>query len=428
MAAQKKKEARRESTIQRQEKCALHFAKNAALAVTWDRMAENNRLFYTQTSYPKLAIHYIAIDTTASNPKSCELDKIRLKMAAKTRNVRTDADKETSARNLSAVNRFNNTRMSFSGGDPSRVPICDGYRLVKQVNSVGVFPASFDTNESPREQPSELRDYRKSVHTIPIGTAVFNGNDKNGPSTIQIPPAMVPITYAPVAQPSTSSSKAAQSHGQNNSIALQSPVSSPHQRPNVFIAASNINTDIVPTTSAAALAATPSPSAVTAVASALSSQPPVFAPQLPSASIPNVGVVKVLSVNELNSRAVPSNNKENRPAQMHTSPEQPALNNASEESSYVINVTLIKRLGNEELIFMRGRQKLDYDSLSESQRAEVQHSLLVNDVWKQMLHHIMIGSPTPCTLELFRRLLPPAERQHFFRTYDASRESNKTIE
>lgn len=448
MPTQKKKVARRESTVQRQEKCATQFSKNTSLPVTWNRSSTtNNRLFYTQTPYPKLTSHYITVESMAINHNLGELENIRLKMAARTRNVPANADKETSARKLSAVHRFSNTRMSISDVDRNRVPICDGERLVKHVNAVVLFPATFDTNERPLNQPSR----RKSVHSIPIGTAVFNRTIEHGLSSpIQIPlvarPVAGPKAYAPIANKQQIPKQNTESNGQSNSTASQSPVSVPCQRPNEYRAnGSHTSSANIPTTSAAALAATSSPSssatALTAAAAPPLCQVPFLAPRPPPPTIPNF---KVLSVNELNSRAVQLNNNENEPTQNTIShvnnvkmkyvptapktpkqPDQPNANNAGEENVNPIHVTLIKRQGNElELTLTRSGEKMPYETLSESQREEVQKSLLSNDVWKKMLHHIKLGSPSQHTLELFRHLLPPVEQQHFFTAYYAAKGLN----
>lgn len=441
--------ARRESTVQRQEKCATQFGKNTSLSVTWNRLATNNRLFYTQTPYTKLTSHYITVESMTINHNLNELEKIRLKMAARTRNVPANADKETSARKLSAVHRFSNTRMSVSDIDRNRVPICDGERLVKHVNAVVLFPATFDTNERPLNQPSR----RKSVHSISIGTAVFNRTDEHGLSSpIQIPvvarPAAGLSAYAPIANKQQIPKQIIESNGQNNSTESQSPVSVPSQRPNDYRAnGSHISSTSIPTTSAAALAATSSPSSS---ATASTAAPPLcqvqfLSPRPQPATIPNF---KVLSVTELNSRAVQLNNNENEPIQKNishvnnvkmkyvptapktpTQPDQSNANNAGEENVNPIHVTLIKRQGNElELTLTRSGQKMPYESLSESQREEVQKSLLSNGVWKQMLHHIKLGSPSPHTLELFRRLLPPVEQQYFFTQYYAAKGLNNSFQ
>lgn len=376
-------------------------------------------------------------------------------MAARTRNVPTDTDKETSARKLSAVRRYSSTRMSVSDGDHNRVPVCDGERLVKHLNAVVLFPASFDANESPRNQPSQSKDRRKSVHGISIGTAVFNRNDKNGPSTIQIPvvarSAAVSSAYAPIAPPPpppqlSQPKQVAPSNGPNNTIVMQSSAAPPsYQRPNVVY----INSGVAPTTSAAALAATASSSQsttmTTTAALAPSSQPPPLVPTRPPPSAPK-NSVKVLSVTELNSRAVQINNNENRPAQNQIShvngvkmkyvpiapkapsqpPPQEPPTNTDEENVNPIHVTLIKRQGNElELTLTQGGQRKSYDTLTESQRHEVQKSLLANSVWKQMLHHVKLGSPSQHTLDLFRLLLPPVEQQYFFTTFYAAKQQQQ---
>lgn len=516
MPTHKKKVDRRPSTMQRQEKCASKFGKNVSLPVTWDRLATNNRLFYTQTSYPKISNHYIAVGSMVINSHLKELEKVRLKIAASARNVPTNADKETPARTLSAVHRFSNTRISTSEDDRNRVPICDSERLANHANAVVLFPPTFDAEESPRKQPSQSKDRRKSIHSIPIGTAVSNGVGENGASMVQIPvvarPDNVSSAYAPGVQ---SPKKFLQSNVQSNSNALSSPVhlSYPRpiaprpndsrpidprpsdqrpnaqrpiaprpivprpndsrpidprpidprlngQRPTVFYAPLTMNSSIVPTTSVASLAAnSSSPTSV--------STPATSAPR--TASLQR-SVVKVLSVNELNSRAdhaVQQNNNENRPTQNHTphvngfkmkyvpiapklptqpeqpaqpeqpgrpeqqgrrcgenvgTPEQPNLNNACEDNANQIHVTLIKRQGNElELTLAQGGRKMTYDSLTESQRLQVQKSLLDGDVWRKMLHHVRIGLPSKHTLDLFRLLLPQEQRMEFFNSYYAAK-------
>lgn len=460
MPSHKKKVA--ESTLQRQEKCALQFGRNTSLAVAWNRLPTTNRLFTTQASFPRMNNRYIAIESMPINYNFNELEKMRLKMAARARNKPTDTDKEPSARKLSAVNRYSSTRMSVSDGDRNRVPVCDGERLVQHHNAVVLFPASFDANESPRNQPSQSKDRRKSVHGISIGTAVFNRNDKHGPTTVHNPvvarPAAVSSAYAPIALPPpppplSQPKQIAPSNGPNKTNVLQSSAASAsYQRPNVFSAV-NINGGVAPTTSAAALAATSSSasvSTVTPAALAPSSQPsPLLSPRPPPTASAPKNSVKVLSVPELNSRVVQINNNENRPAQNQIShvngiktkyvpiapklpiqsppqePPPPPPTNADEENVNPIHVTLIKRQSNElELTLTQNKQRKSYEALSDSQRHEVQKSLLANSIWKQMLDYVKDGSPSQHTLELFRLLLPPVEQQYFFTTYYAAKMSN----
>lgn len=463
-SAQKKKMVRRESTIVRQEKCAQQFSKNTSLSVKWNRAANHNRLFYTEKAGAKEAKQYCAIDRLPlhQNNSIKEMDGVRLRIKAIGRHVPDNLDKETTARKLSATNRFISTRMSVSDGDRNRVPTCDGDRLLKHVNAVVLLPASFDPNEPPPAQPNQAKDRRKSIHNISIGAGPLNRRLPTDPLTTQRPittsgssPTKTLSSPRPAVVPSTlkSAQTRAPSQMANPSIAPQfyvvrkAPTSAPNQLPN---ASPNMNGVTVPSTSAAALAASAPPPTVT------SASVPLLLAQLqkpPAPIVANRNSVKVLSVTELNSRAGQMNNNDNRPSQNHIThvngvkmkyvptvpnvvqtptpatpppppPPQPETPAANDDHSNVdpIHVTLIKRQGSDlELTLTQNSQKLAYDTLTESQRHEVQKSLLVNNVWKQMLEHIKVGSPSPLTLELFRRLLPPEEQKQFFSAYYAAK-------
>lgn len=85
-----------------------------------------------------------------------------------------------------------------------------------------------------------------------------------------------------------------------------------------------------------------------------------------------------------------------------------------------IHVSLIKRnTGELELTLTQDKYKLEYDQLNSIQRAEVQKSLLSQNIWSKMLEHIKHGTPTQETLTLFERLLPDNERNIFFKSYNA---------
>lgn len=399
--------------------------------------------------------HYIAVGSMVKNSQLKELERVRLKIGASVRNVAANADKETPARKLSAVHRFSNTRMSISGEYMNRVPSCDGERLVKHANAVVLFPATFDAKESPRKQPSQSKDRRKSIHSISIGTGAVNRVGESEPSNAHIPIVARPVTVPSVHAPAQSPRKMPQPNGQ---LQLSSPVSyhrpndprsndprpndpRPNdQRPIVFYAPLTITSSIVPTTSAAAIAAYSSPP--TSVFTPATSAPQTAGFQK--------SVVKVLSVNELNSRAahaIQLNNNENMSTQNHIAhvngikmkyvpiapklpmlpeqpahPDQPNPNNAGEENVHPIHVTLIRRQTNElELTLTQGGQRMTYDSLTESQRIQVQKSLLDGDVWQQMLQHVRVGMPSQHTLELFRLLLPQEQRSEFFNSYYAAK-------
>lgn len=101
-----------------------------------------------------------------------------------------------------------------------------------------------------------------------------------------------------------------------------------------------------------------------------------------------------------------------------------APTDSSTEVVRPIYVVLIRRRDNSlELTMTQGGPELFYETLSKSQRQAVQKCLLANDIWKQMLAKCKDGSSfTPHTLMSFRRLLPPAELQHFFSMYAAAKE------
>lgn len=62
-------------------------------------------------------------------------------------------------------------------------------------------------------------------------------------------------------------------------------------------------------------------------------------------------------------------------------------------------------------------QRIDYESLNDQQKNDVKQCLLRDNIWKKMLGHIKQGKPTQETLNLFKKLLQPKERQEFFETF-----------
>lgn len=62
-------------------------------------------------------------------------------------------------------------------------------------------------------------------------------------------------------------------------------------------------------------------------------------------------------------------------------------------------------------------QRIKYESLNDQQKRDVKQCLLRNNIWKEMLGHIKEGKPTAETLNLFKKILPPKERQEFFATF-----------
>lgn len=434
MTSHQKKVARRESTVHRQEQCALRLNKDTTLPIIWNRLATGNRVFYAQTSFGKTANNYIPIEKNQLNHNiSDQLDKIRLKIVAKTRSVPSDSDKQTSARKLNAISHYSNHRLSISDGD----------RLIKHTNAIVLFPPTFDKNLVPQNQTSQAKDRRKSIHNFSIRLEASNRNNENGPATVQNSSIARPAaTYTSAAPPPPS---------QNASATMQGPISHLYNRP--INVRNNINSIIVSTTSAAALTASSQPPPLPPPPSSslpltASTGAPISLQQLPTprqtphqSTLPHPppiipatkNTVKVLSVNELNSRAVQMNNIENRPTgiqnngvrmnyvpiQPRPTPESPTSNrtDSGENKVIPINVALVKRMNNDlELTFTQHDNRISFEALSDSQRIEVQRSILNNNVWYKMLEHVKNGTPTEHTMKIFKRLLPQRESTIFFST------------
>lgn len=98
-------------------------------------------------------------------------------------------------------------------------------------------------------------------------------------------------------------------------------------------------------------------------------------------------------------------------------PQPPETNNVIPDTE-AISVSLSKIQDDqiELTLNIRGR-RIDYDTLNDRQKTDVKQCLLRNNIWKEMLSHIKQGNPTQGTLNLFKKILPPKERQEFFETF-----------
>lgn len=100
-----------------------------------------------------------------------------------------------------------------------------------------------------------------------------------------------------------------------------------------------------------------------------------------------------------------------------TTPMRPNPNlQISDQSNLTISVSL-SRLGTdyaELTLTIPDHGKIQYDTLTNKRKLEVQSSLLKDNVWLQMLEHLKRIQPTRDTLELFKKILPPPQKEKFF--------------
>lgn len=87
----------------------------------------------------------------------------------------------------------------------------------------------------------------------------------------------------------------------------------------------------------------------------------------------------------------------------------------SDDANITISVSL-SRLGTDqaELSLTTDQHgKINYDTLTDKRKQEVQSSLLKDDVWLKMLTHLKTIRPTNETMQLFKQILPAQEHNTF---------------
>lgn len=103
---------------------------------------------------------------------------------------------------------------------------------------------------------------------------------------------------------------------------------------------------------------------------------------------------------------------------------RPADEDDDNDGLDTISVSLSRIItGQMDLSMTSNGRPVDYEKLSDRRKGEVQHCLLKDNIWKKMLHHLCLpdAMATQETLGLFRKILPPHERQHFFQQMSAAK-------
>lgn len=113
---------------------------------------------------------------------------------------------------------------------------------------------------------------------------------------------------------------------------------------------------------------------------------------------------------------VDNNNQNVKRPRTKTTPVRNQMPQISDDANVSISISLTKSETNqvELTLSVANIGKINYDTLTQKRRNEIQSSLLKDDVWKQMLHHLKILPPTNETLRLFRQILPQEESEEFF--------------
>lgn len=87
----------------------------------------------------------------------------------------------------------------------------------------------------------------------------------------------------------------------------------------------------------------------------------------------------------------------------------------SDDANVTISVSL-SRLGTDQAelsLTTEQHGKINYDSLTDKRKQEVQSSLLKDDVWLKMLKHLKKIQPTNDTMQLFKQILPAPQHATF---------------
>lgn len=115
-------------------------------------------------------------------------------------------------------------------------------------------------------------------------------------------------------------------------------------------------------------------------------------------------------------RPQPLHNDEDGNANAHANKNGNTIGYTNGNGSGTINISLSRYgMDEAELTLMTSAQsKISYDTLLPKQKDEVQKSLLRDNVWQKMLNCLRNLRPTNDTLELFRKILPNPQREHFF--------------